>query len=192
MTRSPSHTADGRTSERPARAFPAPNGLTGVGMIVLDPTGRVLLGLAHDGRWELPGGKVDAGESFEQAGARELAEETTLRVRAEDVRVCAVVLDGERGLPRVSAAALVTEVEGAPEVTEPDKIARWQWHRPESLPSDLFMPSAAVLHAWRPDLALPDVPALGYPLAATAPGAAGAPAAGTGPDLGIGSVVESD
>lgn len=192
MTHSPNRPTDGRTDERPARAFPTPNGLTGVGMIVLDPGGRILLGLAHDGRWELPGGKVDPGESFEQAGARELAEETSLLVRAEDVRIVAVVLDGERGVPRISAAGLVTDVADDPEVTEPDKIVRWQWHGPEAVPSELFMPSAAVLRAWRPDLALPDVPALGYPLAGRACGPGGGSGPGSDPGSGSEAVFESD
>ncbi|MFJ6946552.1 NUDIX hydrolase [Streptomyces wuyuanensis] len=150
--------------ERPARAFPAPNCLTGVGMIVVDPGGRVLLGLDHHGRWELPGGKVDPGESFERAGARELAEETGLRVREEDVTVVAVVMDGRRGLTRISAAGLVTGVQGQPEVTEPDKIVRWQWHEPADIPGELFEPSAAVLRAWRADLTLPAVSAYSYPI----------------------------
>ena len=55
-----------------------------VGAIVTDEAGRLLLiKRGHDpeaGRWSLPGGRVEAGESDEQAVVRELREETGLRV----------------------------------------------------------------------------------------------------------------
>lgn len=51
-----------------------------VACALVDPDGRVLLaqrpeGKAHAGLWEFPGGKVEAGESPEQALVRELREE---------------------------------------------------------------------------------------------------------------------
>ncbi len=39
---------------------PAAQAALGVGVIVQDGRGRVLLGRHHSGTWELPGGKVDA------------------------------------------------------------------------------------------------------------------------------------
>jgi ADP-ribose pyrophosphatase YjhB (NUDIX family) len=154
--------------ERSARTSPALNGLIGVGMIVVDPEGRILLGLAHDGKWELPGGKVDPGESFEQAGARELAEETALRVRAEDVKVVGLALDSRIGLNRLSVAGLALGVRGEPRVTEPDKIVRWQWYPPQDIPDELFEPSAAVLRIWRPDPTLGEVSAYSYAISVIA------------------------
>ena len=56
----------------------------GVGAVVLDGQGRVLLvKRAHEplkGEWSLPGGGVEVGETLEAAVAREIREETGLRV----------------------------------------------------------------------------------------------------------------
>jgi 8-oxo-dGTP diphosphatase len=57
--------------------------------LVFDARGRVLIaqrpaGKALAGRWEFPGGKVDAGESAAAALVRELLEETAIRVGATE------------------------------------------------------------------------------------------------------------
>ena len=54
--------------------------LTGVGVGVLDGLGRILLKKDFDGRWGIPGGFMELGESAEQAGRREVLEETAIEI----------------------------------------------------------------------------------------------------------------
>ena len=67
-----------------SREYPA-RPIVGVGAVILtgDPPGVVLIKRRFEplaGRWSLPGGTVEVGESLEAAAAREVAEETGLVV----------------------------------------------------------------------------------------------------------------
>lgn len=72
-------------------------------------------------------------------------------MRAADVRVLAVLVDGLHGLTRVTAAAVTEGATGTPRVTEPDKIVRWEWFPRASVPPALFAPSASVLDCLWPE-----------------------------------------
>ncbi|MDX2757302.1 bifunctional class I SAM-dependent methyltransferase/NUDIX hydrolase [Streptomyces europaeiscabiei] len=152
------------------RSFRAPlaQAALGVGIIVTNPDGHVLIGQHHLGTYELPGGKVDAfdgaGESIETAAIRELAEETGLVAHPEDVRVLAVLLDARHNLNRLTAAVLIRRFQGTPTAKEPKVVAQWQWRRLGDLPGPLFVPSAQVLNCWRPDLPIDHPPAHRYPV----------------------------
>ena len=62
-----------------------PVAVSGDGPFIVDDQGRILLVLrGHEpqrGRWSVPGGSAEPGETLEQAAAREALEETGLRVR---------------------------------------------------------------------------------------------------------------
>ena len=56
----------------------------------------------NSGKWELPGGKVDQGESFDQALIREVYEETKLKIALDHVvGVC------EQNLPLIRAVHII-------------------------------------------------------------------------------------
>ena len=60
-----------------------------VGLVARDPAGRLLLvergNPPHQGRWSLPGGRVEGGETIAAAATRELAEETGLEAAVGEI-----------------------------------------------------------------------------------------------------------
>lgn len=62
-----------------------------VRVLLTDKDGKVLIlkrstdSKTNPGKWELPGGKVDQGESFDQALIREVYEETNLKISLDHV-----------------------------------------------------------------------------------------------------------
>lgn len=62
-----------------AEAFVA---VTAAGGVVVDAQGRRLL-IRRNGRWDLPKGHLEAGETLEQCAAREVCEETGVGARTE-------------------------------------------------------------------------------------------------------------
>ncbi|MGI5452787.1 bifunctional class I SAM-dependent methyltransferase/NUDIX hydrolase [Streptomyces sp. CA-249302] len=150
------------------KGSPAPHALTGAGVVVSDPAGRILLGWSAHGVWELPGGKNDADEDFVDAAVRELEEETGLKADRGSARLLALLMDSVRGMPRLTAAVHVTACTGEPSVTEPHLVRRWEWHEVADLPhlaQPLFTPSAHVVDVVHPGVLTGLPPVHRYPIA---------------------------
>ncbi|XVX21232.1 (deoxy)nucleoside triphosphate pyrophosphohydrolase [Actinomycetota bacterium] len=94
------------------------------------------------GGWELPGGKVDPGESEQQALHRELVEELGVRVRLGE-RLPGPLPDGRwpLGTGHAMAVWLAEVTDGAPEPLEDHDLISWlsseTLYAVEWLPADL-------------------------------------------------------
>ncbi len=102
---------------------------------------------------------MEAGESFEDAVIRELAEETGLIARAEDVGLLGTLVDHVEGVLRVTVGALVRAWQGHPATRPEENVGDWAWYPLDQLPDGLFVCSAQILTAWRPDLPIDHPPA---------------------------------
>jgi 8-oxo-dGTP diphosphatase len=71
--------------------------------LIFDSEHRLLVFRAPDG-WEIPGGGLDHGESFEQGVRRELAEEVGAKVTRVDHELFAYLCSTRTGKPKVSIA----------------------------------------------------------------------------------------
>jgi ADP-ribose pyrophosphatase len=107
--------------------------------LVLDEAGRLLVcRRAHEpglGRWSLPGGVIEPGETGEQAAAREVAEETGLELPPTAFRHLAT-LPNEYAFQDYLWPTLdlfyTAQVEGAPSTrADPAEVAEIVWLAPD-------------------------------------------------------------
>lgn len=112
--------------------------------VIFDARGRILLQQRSDnGRWGLPGGGVEVGESVSAAVVREVREETGLEVAV--IRLVGLYSDPDFQVVRyrdgnvvhyVAACFECAIVGGAPALC--DETLALDWFDPAALPQDLL------------------------------------------------------
>ena len=95
--------------------------------------------------WTVPGGMVEPFETLEQATAREVVEETGLKIRSCDfLAISDRVFDGQHWV----SVLYNCSAEGEPDNLEPEKHLQIRWHDLCSLPENITLPSRDAIDAY--------------------------------------------
>ena len=126
--------------------------------MVFNPEGKLLLGLRNsdpekadsemheEGTWTMPGGNIEYGETFEEAGTREAKEETGMDVK--DLEVICVQTDKNEYAHYISVGMIAKSYEGNPVAMEPDEIVKWEWFDLNNLPKNIFSASRKTIDCY--------------------------------------------
>ncbi|GAA3298410.1 NUDIX domain-containing protein [Dactylosporangium vinaceum] len=119
---------------------------------------RVLLALRNgtgyaDGQWNLPSGKLDAGEMVDAAVCREADEEVGLHLDRAEMRLSVLLHwrnpEGQYRLGVFFHVEAAPDRHGVPVNAEPHKCAAIGWYPMDALPANTVRYTAAGVHLHR-------------------------------------------
>lgn len=130
---------------------------SGCGVMIIKDH-KLLLGLRNDnplladselheeGTWTMPGGNIEYGETFEEAGIRETKEETDLDV--EKLEIICVQTDKNEHAHYISVGMIAHSFKGEVKTMEPNEIVKWEWFDLDNLPKNIFSPSKKTIDCY--------------------------------------------
>ena len=124
--------------------------LVGVGVLLFNEKNQVLLGIRKSrlgqGRWGIPGGHLEFGETFEDCAIRELFEETGVLIKESLFLAVTNNLfeDTKTHYVSIFMRAFLPEHQYV-QNKEPDKVVSWQWFDWDALPENLLIPMQTLL-----------------------------------------------
>ncbi len=92
----------------------------------------------EDGKWSLPAGHLDGGETVRTAAAREASEELGVRVAPEGIRFAHVMHRRKEDGERIDFFVVAESWDGEVRNAEPEKCSHLSWVDPDDLPAELI------------------------------------------------------
>ena len=89
----------------------------------------------NDGKFELPGGHIEAEEDLIQAMIREAKEELGIRLKREDLKIAHILHRYKAN--RINFIVSACKYEGALKIGEPDKCEKLEWFDLKNLPDSI-------------------------------------------------------
>jgi len=115
----------------------------GIGVIIVNKDGNILFIKRkgdHAPYFSIPGGRLEAGETFEQCAIREIEEEIGITIK--DPKVIAVTNNlktyKNEGVHYISIILVAEDFSGEPRIMEPEKHEKWVWASPKNIPMPHF------------------------------------------------------
>ena len=110
----------------------------GCGALILDDQDRILLVKRlrepEAGHWGFPGGKVDFGETVQEAVLREIKEELGITLSLGPLAHLVNYIDTVAGQHWLAPVYKATIGSGTPDIQEPDALEAWAWFAADDLP----------------------------------------------------------
>lgn len=117
--------------------------LVGVAVAVVNESGEILLQKRADGLWGVPGGFIELGESTEEAGRREVLEETGIEIGTLDLvgvfsgkQHFVKLPNGDEFYP-VTVAYVTKEIKGGVLLADGKETTEVQFFKVNELPEGL-------------------------------------------------------
>ena len=127
----------------------------GCGILIENDKGQLLLQKRSDnGQWCIPGGALDAGETYEQAAKREIYEE--VGIKAENLRLFGLYSGDDRLIKYPNddvvyslAVIFITDTYTGTISDEDSEVLEHRFFNREDIPEDLFVPDARPILDWK-------------------------------------------
>ena len=127
----------------------------GCGILIENDKGQLLLQKRSDnGQWCIPGGALDAGETYEQAAKREIYEE--VGIKAENLRLFGLYSGDDRLIKYPNddvvyslAVIFITDTYTGTISDEDSEVLEHRFFNREDIPEDLFAPDARPILDWK-------------------------------------------